>query len=195
MTSSSSSKPLQSVLSKVDEASQGHDTDLKSVLEAFGDRAFGPILTLCGIILLTPVGAIPGLPLAIFVVLSSFALQIILGRNHPWVPKSLSRIRLKQAQLTKTKKILRPWLARIDSVLTPRWSWATQIHIRRGAAFMTLLLAASVLLLGAVPFGAMLPGVVIALLGLGITARDGLFIAAGLSLGAFFITILLSIIF
>lgn len=191
--SQSFSKPLQSVLSKVDEASRGRDTDLKSVMEAFGDRAFGPVLVLCGIVLLTPIGAIPGMPFVIFVTLSTFAMQILTGRSHPWLPKCASRVTLKQTHLSKTKDVVRPWLEKIDGLLRPRWPWAVTPPLRKYAAFLTLALAAGVLILGAVPFAAMLPGAIIIVLGLGITARDGLFVSLGLITGTMSLLLLLSL--
>ena len=187
-------KPLQSVLSKVDEVSKGQDTDLRSVIEAFGDRAFGPVLVMCGVILLTPVGAVPGVPLFVFAILTIFALQIITGRKHPWLPNSASRVTLKHTHLIKIKQYLKPVLSRIDGLLRPRWPWAAERSMLTYAAVITLTLAASVLLLGAIPFAAMLPGTIIIILGLGITARDGVFIVAGLGMGTACLLLLTNLI-
>lgn len=188
-------RPLQSLLKKVDEAADGEDTNFKDIIEAFGDRAFGPVMALCGLILLTPLGAIPGVPLAIFIVISSFALQILLGRKHPWLPGSLARIKLSQSQLETTKKVVRPWLKRIDGLLRPRWPWALKPPALRYSAFLALLLAASLLPLGTIPFAAILPGTIIIILGLGITARDGLFIFTGHTLGTVCFGLLLFALF
>mgnify|MGYP000497864283 CR=1 FL=1 len=46
-------KPLEGLLDHVDKAVEGDQADLKSIIESFGDRAFGPVLTLCGLFLIT----------------------------------------------------------------------------------------------------------------------------------------------
>jgi hypothetical protein len=49
-------------------------------------------------------------------------------------------------------------------------------------AMVSILLAATMVPLGVVPFGVVPPAFIIGLLGLGITARDGVFITIGLAL-------------
>jgi len=39
----SSDKPLESVLERAREAANGEQVDLKDLVQAFGDRAFGPV--------------------------------------------------------------------------------------------------------------------------------------------------------
>lgn len=184
------SKPLQSVLNKVDQVTDYDGTDLLSVMRAFGDRAFGPVLTLCGIILLTPLGAVPGAPLALFIIMASFTLQILFDRDHPWVPHILHRVKISRKRVVETKNMMRPWLKRIDGFLRPRWPWAVRPFARKVGAFLILLVSATLLPLGLVPFAAMVPGIIIVILGLGITARDGLFITMGFAISAAYLTLL-----
>ena len=56
--------PLEAILGTARETVDGTETDLKTIVEAFGDRAFGPVMILCSLFLMTPIGAIPGLPAA-----------------------------------------------------------------------------------------------------------------------------------
>jgi len=57
--------PLQSVLDLIETTLDGAESvDLKTVVEAFGNRAFGPVMVLCGLCMMTPLGAIPGIPVA-----------------------------------------------------------------------------------------------------------------------------------
>jgi hypothetical protein len=70
--------PLQSVLDQVETAMDGSaSVDLKTVVEAFGNRSFGPIMVLCGLCMMTPLGAIPGIPPAFGVIVIVFALQLL----------------------------------------------------------------------------------------------------------------------
>lgn len=186
------SKPLQTVLDHVDEIALNEDSNVADVIEDFGDRSFGPILILCGVILFTPIGAIPGMPLAIFLVLSSFAVHILLERDRPWLPDFIGKIELHHGHIRKTKEFLRPYLRRVDGLVRPRWPWAAGKTCRKLAAMMVALLAATLIPLGPIPFAATLPGAIIMIFGLGFTARDGALISLAMALTAFPVLLLCS---
>jgi len=83
--------PLQSVLDQIVATLDGADSvDLKTVVEAFGDRSFGPIMVLCGLCMMTPLGAIPGIPPAFGLIVIIFALQLLFRRKTPWMPEVIS---------------------------------------------------------------------------------------------------------
>ncbi len=174
--------PLKGILDQVQHTAAGQTVDLKTVIEAFGNRAFGPIMLLCALFLLTPLGMIPGLPGALGLVIIVFAAQLLLRRPYPWMPKVLARVKISDAALEKTARVVGPWLDRIDNVVHPRLEWAASGPTLVLIALVAILLAITMVPLGVVPFGVVVPAFIIGLLGLGITARDGLFILAGLTL-------------
>ena len=172
-------KPLQSILETAREAAQGEDIDLKALIEAFGDRAFGPVMILCGIFLMTPLGAIPGLPAGLGFVIIIFALQLLCRRRTPWMPELLRRVKISQVKLEATRLKLRPFLSKIDNVIRPRLPWVTGGPMQAVTALLAIILALTMVPLGVVPFGVVAPAFIIGLLGLGITARDGIVILIG----------------
>ena len=109
--------PLEAILGTARETVDGTETDLKTIVEAFGDRAFGPVMILCSLFLMTPIGAIPGLPAAFGLIIIVFALQLLFRRETPWMPDVLRRIKISDAKLEKTRKTVSPALRRIDSCL------------------------------------------------------------------------------
>lgn len=177
-------KPLGDILDKVDEIAMGEDTDLHTIISAFGDRAFGPVLTLCGLLHLTPIGALPGVPIALGVVIISFAGQLVLGRDTPWMPQFLRRVKIKHAAIEKSRKFVGPVLNKVDAVIRPRYKWAATNSARTVAAVISVIFAVTLLPLGSVPFGVVIPGMIITLIGLGITARDGLILLLGFALSS-----------
>jgi hypothetical protein len=84
-------------------------------------RGFGPMLAMPAFIASTPIGAIPGVPSATGVTILLIALQILLGRRHPWIPTRLMKVELSAKRLQTTVKTLRPHAARIDRFLVPSW--------------------------------------------------------------------------
>lgn len=183
-------KPLEDILDTVDNAISLERVSLKTVLAAFGDRAFGPTLALTGFLLMTPLGAIPGAPFVFCVLILSFAFQIIFGRSRPWLPKQINGIEVTQDNIDATRKYLKPAFRKLDGLTRPRLAWAATEEARFVAAVLSVFLAISLLPLGIVPFAVTIPAAIIALLGMGIMARDGLLLLAGFGLSAIAISII-----
>jgi hypothetical protein len=83
---------------------------LGDALDAFGKASFGPVLIVLPLIELSPVGGIPGLPTALAVLIALIALQLLLGRDHLWIPalverRSHDRRRDHAAGLTRTASV------------------------------------------------------------------------------------------
>lgn len=176
------SKPLQSILKKVDDAVEGGETDLKTLIETFGNRAFGPILTLVGFFMMTPLGAIPGVPIAFALVVITFAGQLLLMRKTPWMPEVLRKVKIQKTKVDKARRFVHPVLAAIDGVLRPRFQILAKGPAIIVAALISIVLALTMFPLGAVPFGVVIPGFLIGLYGLGIMARDGVVMAFAFTL-------------
>ncbi|RKQ68906.1 hypothetical protein DES40_1681 [Litorimonas taeanensis] len=174
--------PLKGIFSQVRETARGQTVDLKTVIEAFGNRAFGPILLLCSLFLLTPLGMLPGVPIAFGLIVILFALQLLFRRPHPWMPEILAKVKITPKALDRADKFAGPWLDRIDNVVKPRAEWLARGPMLLIVAIVSILLAITMAPLGVVPFGVVVPAFIIGLLGLGITGRDGVFIALGLLL-------------
>lgn len=175
--------PLQSVLDQIETALDGSESvDLKTVVEAFGNRSFGPVMVLCGLCMMTPLGAIPGIPPAFGVIVIVFALQLLFRRETPWMPEVLRRVKIPSDRLSKVQAKVRPFLAKIDGVIRPRLLWAVTGPMQVLISVVAIVLALSFFPLGMVPFGVVAPAAIVLILGLGITARDGILTLIGLSL-------------
>ena len=180
--------PLQSVFDQIETAMEGGESvDLKTVVESFGNRSFGPIMVLCGLCMMTPLGAIPGIPPAFGVIVIIFALQLLFRRKAPWMPKFLTKVKIPADKLQAVNAKVRPILAKIDGIISPRLNWASTGPAQVLVSVVAIILSLTFFPLGVVPFGVVAPAFIILLLGLGITARDGVIVllALSLSLGVF----------
>ena len=175
--------PLQSVLDQVADTLDGAEfVDLKTVVEAFGNRSFGPIMVLCGLCMVTPLGALPGIPVAFGVIVIVFALQLLFRRETPWMPEVLRKVKIPADKLLKLREKLRPFLAKIDGVIRPRLQWAATGPMQVLVSVFAIILSLTFFPLGVIPFAVVGPAAIILLFGLGITARDGVLTLLGLSL-------------
>jgi len=162
---SAADKPLEAIMDTAREAVGGTETDLKTIVEAFGNRAFGPVMILCSLFLMTPIGAIPGLPAAFGLIIIVFAIQLLFQREHPWMPDVLQKIKISDAKLEKTRKTVSPILRAIDNVIRSRLPWMTSGPAQILTALLSIILALTMIPLGVVPFGVVAPAFIIGLFG------------------------------
>ena len=140
-----------------------------------GDRSFGPLILLAGIVTLAPLlGDIPGVPTTIGIAVVLVTSQMVVGRTHFWLPKFLLNRSVSSAKLRKALS----WLDRparfVDRLIRPRLLALTGGAANRVIACLCLLVGAAMPLMDFVPFTANIAGAALTLFGLSIIARDGL---------------------
>lgn len=102
------------------------------------------------------------------------ALQMLVGRGHPWLPGVLKRRSVEHGRLHGAVERVRGPGRWLDRHLGRRLAWATGTVATRIAALLALVFACLLPPLELVPFAGVIPFVAIALLGLALTMRDGL---------------------
>lgn len=186
------SHPLEMVLQKTIEDSEGKDVTLRDILRIFGSRSFGPVFTILGLFAgLPPMGAIPGIPAAVGVVILLFSLQVVFGRSHIWTPSFIGELSVERSKLKKAYDKAGTVLRMVDGLVTERLTWATGGAMDYVAAIVVSVLALSLIPLEVVPFAVGIPAAAITLIGLAVLARDGLLmlIALSLTLVSFYVMI------
>ncbi|HEX7718734.1 MAG TPA: exopolysaccharide biosynthesis protein [Woeseiaceae bacterium] len=147
---------------------------LDSVMDAVGRRSFGPILVLVGLIILAPlVGDIPGVPTLMALVIVLIAGQVLLQREHLWLPRWLLERSIASDKLKKAIKWLRKPARFIDRLLRPRLQHLTQEIGIQATALLCIIIAAALPPMELVPFSANAAGIALTALGLALIANDG----------------------
>lgn len=168
----------------------GKDQDrvhVSDMQDRLGQRSFGPFLFVPAIIEISPVGGIPGVPTILALIVALFAIQMLFGRDHFWIPGFLSKRSVSGEKLDKGLNKIRPVIRWLDKISRTRLNWAVSQGFLRVLAVLCALLATSIPPLELLPFASTAPFSAIALFGLGITTQDGLLIVLGLiiTVGAF----------
>ena len=162
------------VVDSLDEAAR--DTDAVSaddLVEELGRRSIGAMLAVPAALELTPVGVIPGAPTVLAVIVALVAVQILIGRDHFWLPDLLGRQTVAAKKVRKAAEKLRPAAEWADRHLGKHLSWLVAPPAPRIVSVAVLALCATVPALELVPFASSIPMGVIILFGLGLLARDG----------------------
>lgn len=162
---------------------------LGAVLDMVGRRSFGPMLLLAGLIVMAPlIGDIPGVPTVIGIFVFLVALQLLLGREHFWLPEWLLARRIPRTTLHKTIAWMMPVARFVDRFLSPRLTGLVNGGARFGVALLAMVVSLLMPVMEFIPFSANAAGVTLTVFGLALIARDGLlaliaFALTGLTVG------------
>ncbi|MGD9981546.1 MAG: exopolysaccharide biosynthesis protein [Hyphomonadaceae bacterium] len=157
------------------------------LLSAVGRRSYGPILLLLGLIAISPLTALPFTTTIVAAITLLVAVQMALGLNRPWLPKPALNIRVPRRAFFHFLDYARPKVDRIDGVLLrERWTFMTVPLFVNAVALCVCAAALITFPLSLIPLAPLAPGVAIVLFGLGMTARDGVWLSIGIlvTLGA-----------
>ena len=171
---------LEHVLDELDSACEGGDcVRVGGLVEAFGRRGYGAFLLLPALLEISPIGGIPGVPTVLALVVILFASQILVGRDHMWLPRILRERKLPAGKLDEAIDKARPLARRLDRWFHGRLSPLAGRAAGRIAAVLCVLLSCTVPPLEIVPFASTAPMGAIGLFGIALLVRDGLVMLAG----------------
>lgn len=171
---------LQSLCSETD----GETVSVGDLLNAVGRRSYGPVLLLLGFISISPLTIIPGASVLMAVITLIFAIQIVIGRPYPWIPKKALAFQFPRKYLIQGVAVADKYVAQVDRFLKPRLVFLTNSPFVQLVALACVGAALVTLPLSFVPLGPLIPSLAVLLFGLAITARDGfVLVLAGASFG------------
>lgn len=176
-TEDGSPENLEEVVDQLsDKAEEEDDTiTVREALDAFEGRVFGPLLVLPALIVLTPpVGMIPFVPSIMAAVIVLISVQYLFGRTHPWLPDFIGARGVSQKKFLAAMDKGRPWAKWIDGFFGERFQFLVTGPMEHGIAAVCTVVALSMPASEFVPGLAAVPALAILILGLAITARDGL---------------------
>jgi hypothetical protein len=165
---------LQELLRRLEQVSAGEDqVALGNLMEATGQRAFGPMLLLPGLIALSPLSGIPGLPSTVAVMVALIAGQLLCGRRHIWLPRWVVSRSVSRHRFERALRYLYPTARWVDRLVRPRLTLFTRGAALYANVLLCLLIALSMPPLEVVPFANSINGAALAALGLALFAHDG----------------------
>jgi hypothetical protein len=153
---------------------QAQQICLEEVLQAMGDRAFGPTLLICALPEALPL-PIAGVSALVAIPLILVSTQLILGFRKPWLPARITRYSFQRQSFEQIiNKAIGP-LEQLERFFRPRWPIFTHPIVERLIGILLLFLALIVAL--PIPFGNMIPAIIIVMICLGMIEQDGLMLA------------------
>jgi len=138
----------------------------------------GPVLLVLTLPVLLPLP--PGFSMVLALPLLLVAPQIIIGRQEVWLPKFLSRRKIKRPALVKLIHRVLPSLERVEKFVRPRLGFLTT-GVGASMVGVACTLVAVVLVLP-IPFANLVPSLAMGAFSIGLTRKDGLFVLGGYGL-------------
>ena len=165
---------LQQLVDRLDTAATGERVDVECMMQAVGRSSFGALLLLGGLVTLSPLDIIPGIPTLIALAVLIVCVQLLSGRRHFWLPAWV----LKRSIATQRFRRAMKWLhkpARFgDRLVRPRLTALTTDAAIKVMALGCIVVALAMPVMEVVPFSANLAGVALTAFGLAVIAHDGL---------------------
>ncbi len=169
------SRHLDALLDDLDDLDRsGGEVTVGGVIDKVGARGHGVTLLVPGLVGVTPLGGIPGVPTIIGLVVALLSIQLLIGRSALWLPGVLSRRGVASGRVSDAVARLRKPASWIDRIFGRRLEALTGTAAERVAAALCLVFACLLPPLEVVPFAALIPFAAIALLGLALTLQDGI---------------------
>lgn len=164
---------LNEVVERVAAAAHDPRTSVADVLHSIGHRSFGPLLLVPGLLLVSPLSGIPGLPSFGAAVIAIVSVHLLLGCRKVWLPGFLLRCSLPRRRLDLALHYLGPLTRPVDRLIRPRLTFLTEGLFARLIGLACLLIALLMPPLELVPMANTTTAAAVSVFALALVARDG----------------------
>lgn len=187
MPAEDDAQTLSDIVDQITHAGDGEDrVSMREIMASVGERSFGPLLLVPGLIVLSPLGGVPGVPSIGAIVVFLFAVQILFGRDYFWMPAFILRREVTRKRMAQAGRFL-GWLAHwTDKIVKPRWLFLVRSPFNRVIAATCVGIALAMPPLEVIPFANSATSAAISMFGLALVTRDGVvaaiaFVLSGVS--------------
>ncbi|MBU2953440.1 exopolysaccharide biosynthesis protein [Marinobacter sp. F3R08] len=167
---------LKELLNRLRSGTEGQShVSMADVLSTVGERSFGPVVLIAGLITLAPlIGDIPGVPTLLGLMVLLTLGQLLFQRHSIWIPSKLAQRHVERETLVKGLDWMEKPTRFLDHWTKPRLSWLVRGPGQFLVAIICMTVAAAMPLMEVIPFSANGAGLALMAFGLSIVARDGL---------------------
>lgn len=181
---------LSQVLRQLADSSDGPVT-VAMIRDALGDRSYAALLVFCASLNLLPLP--PGSTLLFGPPLILLTVQMVAGYQTVWLPRSWLNRSVGHERFRGMIDRLLPKLERLERLVKPRrWPFESAKTSDRVIGALGLVLSIAVTL--PIPLGNWLPAFAVAIIGLSLSERDGVFLALGTAVGIVSLLIIATVI-
>jgi len=165
-------RTLGDVVDRITANAEGDHVTLRQILDSIGEAAYGPLLLLPALVLVSPLSGVPGLPTGCAVFIGLVAGHLLIGRKPVWLPEMILRRQVPGRRVESALGFLRPGVKPIDRLIRPRLTFLTRGPFAKAIGAICLLIALIMPPLELVPMGNTITGAAVGVFALALTVRD-----------------------
>lgn len=170
---------LDEIVAKCEDDDTPDSLTLDEILDSVGRRSYGPLLLVIGLFAISPATVVPGMTWLAAALTLVVAGQMALGLPRIWLPRKALQAQLPRDAVKSGVEKGRGIAKTIDKLLKPRLTFLSKPPFVNVVALLVIAAALITFPLGLIPFAPLAPGLAVVFFGLGMVARDGLWLALG----------------
>ena len=174
------------------EEARNEKVTLSDILTLAGESTFGFLFVVLALPSALPIPA-PGYSVPFGIAMLFLAVQLIIGRDAPWLPKKIMNWSLPLEKVQGFIKKSIPWLEKVEALTKPRFSGVCNSTLGRAILGLALALM-SISMMIVIPGTNTLPAIGIFVTGFGLVEEDGVICLLGLILCALGAAVSISIL-
>jgi hypothetical protein len=165
---------MAQLLDRIEASAQGRaSVSIGEMMDSVGRRSFGPLVLLAGVILITPLSGVPGVPTLMGLLTLLTLSQVVAGRQHFWLPQWIVIRTVPRRRLLQGLKWLRPSASRVDGLTRPRFTLLVDGPGLYVMALACMVIAVVMPATEVIPFSSSIAGLALTAFGLAMISRDG----------------------
>ncbi len=126
-----------------------------------------------------PTGAIPGFPAFFSLIIIAFSIRKLMGSSKIWIPNFLKEKKISAEKVQKSVNIIEPKLKKFNDYIKPRFNILGDESFNYAVQILIILCAATIPLLGFIPFLATIPSAGVCCLAISHFRKDGILFIIG----------------
>ncbi|WP_244641036.1 exopolysaccharide biosynthesis protein [Allosediminivita pacifica] len=169
------------MVDRLRELAQDRDqVSFDQLVQTMGQQGNAPLLMVCALLMISPIGMIPGVGGALGVVVAIVGFQILMRQTRIDLPHFIGKRCIPARHIRKTADKIHPAADFLRRFLHVRLTSLAEGRASLSVVAVILMLGGgSLLVLGAIPVATPLIGLPVAVYAFGIIARDGAVVAGG----------------
>lgn len=174
---------VSTLLARLQKKAAKPRVSLDDVLNVFGRRSTAPLLFIFGVLLVSPLGGVPGVAPVFGTLIALLTIQSMFC-DSPWVPKFVRKRTVKGSKLRKSLARILPWVKKMERYCQPRIQWLTEPPCTVLCDMLLVTIGLAIPFLGLVPGGLILPGIAVAVISIARFHHDGVWLLVGTAFSA-----------
>ncbi|WP_370205843.1 exopolysaccharide biosynthesis protein [Pararhodobacter marinus] len=170
-------KALSHVLDELEQSVEGKEVRVQHVIDTLGHQSFPALMLIFSLISTSPASAIPGITAVVALIVFLLVVQMIIGRDHVWLPDVITRRKMDSGKLCKGIRWLRRPTEFVEKFARPRWTALTHRPWLWLPLILVLFLTLFMPFMEIVPTSGSVASAAIAFFSAGLLTRDGVLIA------------------